>query len=273
VRNGIDKAAFPVPDQLDVRRAERPLHVLVEGHAEVWFKGVQQAAGAARAMKQPHHLTLVVPDRADSGEVLEADEVLGPVSRDDMSELYARSDVVLKMSTVEGMFGPPLEGFHRGATCVVTPVTGYDEYVQHGWNGLVGEWDDGRGTARQLDLLAADRELLHFLRTNAVETARTWPSWEQSGDFMAAALRRIRALPPAQSSGRRLAADVRAVMDLNRELVVQRNIMAADVAPVWRLRRHPAYRAARRIRRSRPGRALLWPVRQMRRALRRIRGT
>ena len=50
------------------------------------------------------------------------------------------------------------------------------------------DWDDLRGTARELDLLAADRRYLHFLRTNAVETARAWPSWEQSGMFMAAAL-------------------------------------------------------------------------------------
>ena len=73
--------------------------------------------------------------------------------------------MVLKLSRVEGMYGPPLEGFHMGATCVTTPVTGHEEYVEHGWNGLVVDWDDARGTARQLDLLARDRRLLHFLRT------------------------------------------------------------------------------------------------------------
>ena len=116
---------------------------------------------------------------------------------------YERSDVVLKLSSVEGMFGPPLEGFHRGATCVVTPVTGHEEYVEHGWNGLLTDWDDLRGTARQLDLLARDRELLHFLRRNALETARAWPSWEQSSEFMAAALLAIQREPPPPSSARR----------------------------------------------------------------------
>ena len=175
---------------------ERPLHVLVEGYADVWFKGVPEAAWAAAAMREPHHTTLVVPNRDELPAGLPADEVVGPVPREDMAALYERSDVVLKMSSVEGMFGPPLEGFHRGATCVVTPVTGYDEYVEHGWNGLVTEWDDPHSTARQLDLLAADRRLLHFLRVNAVETARAWPGWDQSGQFMAAALERIRSLPP-----------------------------------------------------------------------------
>ena len=71
---------------------------------------------------------------------------------------------MLKLSRVEGMFGPPLEGFHMGATCVVTAVTGHEEYVEHGVNGLVVDWDDPRGTARALDLLARDRALLHCLR-------------------------------------------------------------------------------------------------------------
>ncbi len=62
-----------------------------------------------------------------------------------MAEPLRRTDVVLKLSSVEGMFGPPLEGFHRGATCVVTPVTGHEEYVEHGWNGLLTDWDDLAG--------------------------------------------------------------------------------------------------------------------------------
>ena len=58
-----------------------------------------------------------------------------------------------------------------------------------------------RGTARLLDLLARDRRYLHFLRANALETARAWPSWEQSSTFMAAALRAIVRLPPPALRG------------------------------------------------------------------------
>jgi glycosyltransferase involved in cell wall biosynthesis len=271
VRNGIDKDSFPLPERLEARRDDRPLHVLVEGHSQVWFKGVEQAAYAAGTMHQPHHLTVVTADREFLSPDVPADEIVGPVPRAEMSELYARSDVVLKMSSVEGMFGPPLEGFHRGATCVVTPVTGHDEYVVHGWNGLVTEWDDPRGTAGALDLLAADRRLLHFLRTNAVETARAWPSWDQSGQFMAAALNRIRRLPPAQASGRRLAADIRAAMDVNTKLLVQRNEMSAQLEPLWTLQAHPAVRRLRKFRHTRIGRVLTWPARRFVRLLLRSR--
>src|ERR1035437_7946682 len=209
VRNGIDKEVF-VPLESAPRNTAGPLRVLVEGSPGAWFKHVHHAIDAASAMREPHHVTVVCGDREALGDVA-ADQIVGPLSHMEMAELYERTDVVLKLSSVEGMFGPPLEGFHRGATCVVTPVTGHEEYVEHGWNGLITDWDDLRGTARQLDLLARDRRLLHFLRTNALETARAWPSWHQSSQFMAAALLAIRRDPPAAASAgtARLLADLR----------------------------------------------------------------
>jgi O-antigen biosynthesis protein len=193
VRNGVAKEIFAPPDSLQSSRTG-PLRILVEGHPGVWFKGVKDALAAADAMKEPHETTLVttVPWQDVDGSRA---RVLGPVPMSEMPELYANTDVVLKLSHVEGMFGPPLEGFHLGATCVVTPVTGHDEYVVHGWNGVVADWDDLAGAARWLDLLARDRRLLHYLRWNALATARSWPSWKQSSQFLAAALRRIHSLP------------------------------------------------------------------------------
>jgi O-antigen biosynthesis protein len=187
-----------------------PLRVLVEGSPSAWFKHVHEAIDAVNCMHEPHHLTVVCGDRSGLGEVRGA-EVVGPLSHRDMADLYTRTDVLLKLSSVEGMFGPPLEGFHRGATCVTTPVTGHEEYVEHGWNGLITDWDDELGTARALDLLARERDTLHFLRLNALETARSWPSWAQSSQFMAAALSSIRSSPPASAaaSSARLLADLR----------------------------------------------------------------
>jgi glycosyltransferase involved in cell wall biosynthesis len=214
VRNGIDKEVFAPLDHAPVNVAG-PLRILIEGSPGSWFKHVHDAIHAAAAMREPHHVTVVCGDRKALGEVV-ADEIVGPLSHREMAELYERTDVVLKLSSVEGMFGPPLEGFHRGATCVVTPVTGHDEYVEHGWNGLLTDWDDLRGTARQLDLLARDRKLLHFLRSNAIETARAWPSWAQSSQFMAGALIAIRRepAPSSHAASARLLADLRGGIEI-----------------------------------------------------------
>jgi hypothetical protein len=234
VRNGIAKDVFVAPSELTVRRGE-PLRIVVEGNPHVWFKGVDEALAAVRAMTQPHHVTLVsgVRDVDTAG----ADEVVGPLSHQEMAQLYARSDVVLKLSRVEGMFGPPLEGFHCGATCVVTAVTGHEEYVEHGVNGLVVDWDDPRGTSRALDLLAADRALLHRLRTGALATARAWPSWEQQGTMMAAALRQLvrRPQPDAAPALANALGSVRAAVEQQALVVSERDRLRYRVAPLERL--------------------------------------
>jgi O-antigen biosynthesis protein len=223
VRNGIDKAIFPAADGLEPR-LRGPLRILIEGNPSVALKGIQDAVAATAAMREPRHVTIVTTEHeAFAGGHVE--RVVGPVPHRDMATLYAETDVVLKTSRVEGMFGPPLEGFHLGATCVVTEVTGHEEYVRHGWNGLVTDWDDPRGTARLLDRLAHDRRELHFLRMNALATAQSWPDWQQAGQFMTLALERIRREPPppATAGTARLMADVRTgMMELARPLSERR---------------------------------------------------
>ncbi|HEY3186766.1 MAG TPA: glycosyltransferase family 4 protein, partial [Solirubrobacteraceae bacterium] len=267
VRNGIDKDVFAPPDRVEPN-VDRPLRILVEGYANVWFKGVNAAIAATRLMDEPHELTVVAPTR-DRLQADGATRVIGPVSHREMAVLYGQTDVVLKLSSVEGMFGPPLEGFHLGATCVTTEVTGFEEYVEHGTNGLLCDWDDLRGTARQLDLLARDRVLLHTLRTNALATARRWPAWEQQGQFMAVALERIRREPPpdAYGVGRALAGDLRAGMERHRVLLQERAELQRAHARVARLMRLPGVRHALalqrlgpRLYRSRVGRLLLTRV-------------
>jgi O-antigen biosynthesis protein len=199
VRNGVDKQIFAPPAEPPVR-STGPLRILVEGSPALERKGVGRALAAVAGMEAEHELTLISPDPQAPSSSL-ARRVLGPLRQDEMADEYRRCDVVLKLSRVEGMFGPPLEGFHLGATCVVTPVTGHEEFVADGWNGLVVPWDDERGTARVLDLLARDRRYLLFLRTNALATARTWPCWSHSSAVMALVLRQITKEPSPDPTG------------------------------------------------------------------------
>ena len=153
--------------------ARGPLRILVEGSARVPFKGVPEAL-AATARDDARRATSRSCSPDGSGAGLPARTAcVGPGHPAELARpLRARPTSLLKLSRVEGMFGPPLEAFHRGATCVVTPVSGHDEYIVHGENGLVVDWDDPAGTTRALDLLAADRALLHRLRCGALATAR-----------------------------------------------------------------------------------------------------
>jgi len=232
VRNGIAKDVFAPVAAVPAPRAE-PLRILVEGSLGVPFKGVDDALAAVAGMTAPHVLTVVAPD----GAGLQLDGVtrlLGPVPQHVLAGLYAQTDVVLKLSRVEGMFAPPLEAFHKAATCVVTPVTGHDEYVVHGENGLVVDWDDPAGTARALDLLAHEGVLLHRLRVGSLATGRSWPGWEQQGVVMAAALRAVRRepRPDGRAAGRRLGHDMAGALCDGERLAAQlrdARRVAADV--------------------------------------------
>ena len=208
VPNGVDKSLFTVPSVPP--RRDGPLRILVEGSPRLWFKGVPEAIDAAGRMAEPHLLTLVCPEPPPPELAERADRVLGPLDHQDMPAVYSAADVLLKLSRVEGVFTPPLEAFHCGATAVVWPVTGHDEYVRHRENGIVSDWDDLPGVARWLDLLARDDALLGALRRGALETARAWPSLEDSAELMASALREIAASPQPAGDPAQLLGDLEA---------------------------------------------------------------
>ena len=172
VRPGIDKERFTAPR--DVRR-EGPLRVLIEGQPSLPFKGVEDAVAAVRAMRSPAYSTLVALDSAAT-DGIHVDRVATGLDANAMAALYRESDVLLKLSRVEGLGLAPVEAFHTGLPCVVTPFTGHDEYARHGENALVVGFDDPAGTSAALDLLATDRDLLAQLSAGARETAAGWPS-------------------------------------------------------------------------------------------------
>jgi glycosyltransferase involved in cell wall biosynthesis len=211
VLSGIDKEVFAPP--AEAPPADGPLRVVIEGGVDLIRKGVPHALEAVGLMDEPRHVTLVTPGPPATPHP-GVDEHVGGIPHTAMAELFRRSHVLLKLSRAEGMYGPPLEAFHGACTVVTNPVTGHEEYVRHGENALVVDWDDPVGTARALDLLARDRDLLQRLRAGALETARAWPDWETSTAQMADALRRLLAEPPPapRGPGLRATAGVQSVL-------------------------------------------------------------
>jgi glycosyltransferase involved in cell wall biosynthesis len=269
VSNGIDKRRFTPPSS---SQTEGPLRVLVEGSAGLWFKGVREAVAVLGRTSGPLTTTLVAPERPDAETARRFDRVVGPLGHDEMADLYRETDVLLKLSRVEGMFMPPLEAFHCGATCVVWPVTGHDEYIRHLENGVVTDFDDLPGTAAWIDLLSRDRSLLERLRRGALETAARWPSWDAATSQLAAALREIADRPPPgpTAGASRLLADLDAGMEEQR-LAQVRLTRAAQAAEQERrqleerlagsLERLAAIESSRAWRLSKPLRRLLAPRR------------
>ena len=211
VPSGMAKETFVSPAAPAAH--DGPLRIVIEGGLDLIRKGVPHALEAVALMREPHRVTLVTPSAPDAPHPA-VDEHLGGIPHAAMAQLFARHDVLLKLSRAEGMYGPPLEAFHMGATCVTNPVTGHEDYVRHDVNALVVDWDDPVGTARALDLLARDRALLARLRAGALETARAWPDWETSSGQMAEVMRALATEPPpsARPAGHRAAAGAQAMI-------------------------------------------------------------
>lgn len=195
VHNGIDKSIF---NSEGVREEELPrsgLRVLVEGSVEPAMKGVAEAVAAARA-SGCEEVWLLTPSHVSSYPG--CDRVFSRIPAWQTAEIYRSCHVLLKMSHVEGMYGPPLEMFHCGGTVVTYDVTGHEEYVRHEHNGLVVPVGDTRAAAEALIRLGQDRRLLGALRENALATAAGWPNWESSSEQFWKILSGIHKQPPPE---------------------------------------------------------------------------
>jgi hypothetical protein len=109
-------------------------------------------------------------------------------------------------------------------------------------------------------LLAAHDGYLHFLRKNALATAREWPSWDQSSLSMATALKRVADLPAGVEAAGigRLTADVRAASE------AWRRARRPDALPTHRfMRATPLQRVIATARRRRTVRVILRPFRPL----------
>ncbi|MCI5147702.1 MAG: glycosyltransferase, partial [Candidatus Electrothrix sp. AR3] len=106
------------------------------------------------------------------------DQIFSQVPIHETPAIYRSCDLLLKLSYVEGMFGPPLEMFHCGGTALVYAVTGHDEYIVHRQNSYVADRDDEKAVVGFLRSLRENPEELELLKQGAAQTAAAWPDWQ-----------------------------------------------------------------------------------------------
>ena len=174
VHNGIRKDIF----KSDGKKYDKcnGLRVLVEGPVDVAFKNVPKTIELVRK-SNAKEIWLLTSSSITSYEGV--DRVFSKVPPTECSKIYRSCDVIVKLSYVEGMFGPPLEMFHCGGTAIVYDVTGHDEYIVHNKNGLVVKTDDEEKVVEYINKLSNAKTLAR-LKKGALDTASKWISWEQS---------------------------------------------------------------------------------------------
>lgn len=197
VRNGIRKDLFNESTTPVAEHPNEGIRVLVEGPMGVPFKRVEETIALCN-QANVKEIWLLTSSEVDAYPGV--DRVFSKIPMKDVPPIYASCDVLLKLSIVEGMFGPPLEMMHCGGTAITTDVTGFDEYMVHNENGVVVPIGDGQAVIRALRSLQSNKVLLHALKKGAQRTAASWPSWEEATTEFEATLYEITSHEPGDKS-------------------------------------------------------------------------
>jgi hypothetical protein len=193
--NGCRKDWYCAEGAVLAPRRPGHLRVLVEGPLGVDFKNVARTIALVRAAGVKEVWLLTSSAIAWYPGVA---RVFSRVPASECGAIYRSCDVLVKLSTIEGMFGPPLEMFHCGGTAIVYDVTGHDEYIEHERNALVVRAGDEAGVIAALRRLMREEALLERLCRGALATAAAWPDWQAASDRFAAALEQIALSEPAE---------------------------------------------------------------------------
>jgi glycosyltransferase involved in cell wall biosynthesis len=176
VPNGLDPQIF-FPVEPLVPKTNRP-RVLLEGAIGLPYKGMQEAFMAVAELDVE---IWCVSSQGTPKSYWRCDRFFERVPMDLMRRIYSSCDVLVKLSRVEGFFGPPMEMMACGGTVVVGQVTGYDEYIVDGYNGLVVDPMDIPGARAAVRRIIINNSLKNTLIANGLLTAKEW-QWEPSID-------------------------------------------------------------------------------------------
>ena len=178
VPNGLDTEMFHKTEPLQPK-GKKP-RVLIEGSINVLFKGMDDAYSAIKDLDVE---IWIVSNNGTPKPGWRYDKFFENVSINEMKNIYSSCDIFLKMSRIEGFFGPPMEAMACGCAVVVGKVTGYDEYIVDGYNALVVEQSDVEGAKKAVERLMNDDNLRKRFIENAHQTAKEW-NWNHSIDLL-----------------------------------------------------------------------------------------
>lgn len=192
VPNGILKQVYREDGVAIAERPKEKLRVLVEGPLGVDFKNVARTLELVkRSNADEIWLLTISPIDTYPG----VDRVFSRIPALECPALYRSCNILVKLSYIEGMFGPPLEMFHCGGTAIVYNVSGHEEYIKDGYNAIVIAKGDEKGVIASINRLKDHSSVLADLVKHAGITASQWPDWDHSSTAFEAALSEIMHAP------------------------------------------------------------------------------
>ena len=178
IPNGLDASIFHPTSPLQAKGI-RP-RILLEGAIGLPYKGMREAFEAVEEIDAE---VWCVSSYGIPEIGWKCDRFFEQVPMQEMKRIYSSCDILLKLSRVEGFFGPPMEMMACGGASVVGRVSGYDEYIRDGYNALVVDPTDITAAKQAVQLLISDSRLREKIVAAGIQTASEW-NWDSSIDAL-----------------------------------------------------------------------------------------
>ena len=166
--NGMDRKAF-IPVQRDWKG--RKIRILIEGDCSVDYKNTDESFRIAMRLDPEAYEIWYMSYNAAPKDSYRCDRFLHAVPYDQVPEVYAQCDILLKSGWLEGFSLPPLEMMATGGYCVLVQNGGNSEYLRPGENALTYPLGDVEQAIQAIESIARDEALREKLRVNALATA------------------------------------------------------------------------------------------------------
>lgn len=137
IRQGINTEIFNTSGSNILPRPENRIRILIEGAIDLPFKKIKETINFTDKLPKDKYEVWLVSSSGSPDPKWRIDRFFDRVPQKMMGDIYRSCHILLKLSTVEGMAGPPLEAMACGCVPIVYRSTGVDEYMKDGENGCV----------------------------------------------------------------------------------------------------------------------------------------
>lgn len=173
-KNGIDIERYQfVQRKFD---GKRKIRILIEGDSAVDYKNVDESFAIVEKLDRSKFEVWYMSYNAKPKERYRYDKFLHRIPYDEVGEIYASCDILIKSSWLESFSYPPLEMMATGGFCVVVPNGGNKEYLVDGENCLLYPLGDIEAAVSCINRICNDNKIRNKLAENGRYTAekRKW---------------------------------------------------------------------------------------------------
>lgn len=175
IPNGINTDIF-YPDAPLEPKPKNKKRILLEGAINLPFKGMKEAFSVVQNLNCE---VWCVSYDGKPERHWHCDRFFEKVPMNMMRRIYSSCDILLKLSRVEGFFGPPLEMMACGGVSIVTNVTGYDEYIINGYNALVTKSVNSQKVRKLIEKLINNQKMYDIINSNSQKTIKKM-NWQNT---------------------------------------------------------------------------------------------